>query len=143
MEPTSNANLPDAREGIVGRDLDPNGILSLQDDQVETRKLITNLARNLYSACLCAITPKLQEMFQRLDNPQPGDLVVGASIPDSQKNYRGFGLLLAHRHERVWLEYEQEWTREDVWYVQYGPAAIDICRWTNASFTVVPTEIMH
>lgn len=143
MEPASNADLPLPRQGIEGMELDPNGILSLHESHVETRRLIANLGQNLYLASLCALTPRLQEMSARLNNPQPGDLVVGASIPDKDKHYRGLGYLLSHRYEKVWADYEQEWLREDVWYVQYGPASDDICRWYNASFTVIPEEILR
>lgn len=125
-------------------ELDPNGILSLHDSHVETRRLIANLGQNLYLASMCALTPRLKDMFNRLDNPQPGDLVVGASIPNKDKHHRGLGYLLSHRDERIWAEYEQEWLRDvGIWYIQYGPSPDDICRWYNASFTVIPEEILR
>lgn len=40
---------------------------------------------------------------------------------------------------------DEPWEPEErgtdhAWYVQYGPKAGDICRWTNCAFTVIPTD---
>jgi len=78
---------------------------------------------------------------------------------------KGLGILLARRHE--WSVTDQEWerfcdeeravstdpgvlelitsldnrTHEDVIYIQYGPAAVDIARWANAEVICLPVQV--
>lgn len=69
----------------------------------------------------------------RIHHPRPGDLVY---VPDSFRRdedtrRKGFGYLIAVRNEPVVGE---------VFYIQYGQSADDVCEWGNARLMVVPTD---
>lgn len=103
------------------------------------------------------------------DRSRIGDLVVEMSAlhgRDVEAAAKGFGILVAERTEWAstaaqWDEvieeerryhdeagYESEFDPADLgprqtdhaWYVQYGPKAGDVCRWTNCSFVSLPLD---
>ena len=103
--------------------------------------------------------------------PRAGDLVIEVTAlhrDDPERIRTGFGILLTHRDEwwttaAEWdaaIAQERSWHDEHypgepfdadatlgrrsvdhAWYVQYGPAPGDVCRWTNCSFVVLPTSM--
>jgi hypothetical protein len=143
-------------EDITGIDRSDNDLLSLDERAVAHRDLVINLVGHLRTACMVGNpAPIVERMAKRLRSPQPGDLVV-AYLADMRKpdnRLKGFGYLVERRRE--WWETDEEWARikaeegyeddserttDDAWYVQYGPAPVDICRWTNCDFTMVPAQ---
>lgn len=147
--------LPQPHEGIKGVDR-TDTLLSLDDVNLATRDLLRGLSRHLGDATLVGNpAPVVERMSSRLRDPQPGDLVVETSTigfsGDNDRAIKGLGILLAKRDE--WWHTDEEWARgvadgewgptdqrsiDRAWYVQYGSAAVDICRWTNCSFTTIP-----
>jgi hypothetical protein len=119
-------------------------LLSLEDEAVEVRRWLASSTFHLTRAVLVGNpAPVVQRMYARIYAPQVGDLVVeytsiwrsvhGSGVkPDW---YRGVGVLLAHRKERPYPD--ADWT-DEAWYVQYGPADEDVCRWADAQFVVIP-----
>lgn len=104
--------------------------LSLDDYAQHTRRLIARLAAEVWDCVLVGhAAPKVQRRFQRMSDPQVGDLVVELSAlhHDDPSRYQGIGYLLGIRYE----------AGGDAWYVQYGPSPEDVCRWTNAEFIAV------
>ena len=148
----ADRTLKQPREDIVATDR-PDALLSLEDDNWPARALIMRLALELYGASLIGNAPTgIRELRARMTNPQPGDLVMELSTAYQVKRGRvpieGLGYLLETREE--WWHTDEEWAsqREDwgdprptdvVSYVQYGPAAADVCRWVNYTLIVVPT----
>jgi hypothetical protein len=99
-------------------------------------------------------------MGDRIRQPEPGDLVVETSRViygrcDLDTRIKGFGILLAKRRE--WHSTDEQWADEcarEGWdpaaeermtdtaiYIQYGSAAIDICRWENADVITLPVQV--
>jgi hypothetical protein len=128
----------------------------LEDDDQQVRRLIARLAHDTWETALAAPSPAGRARFDRMQHPQVGDLVVEVSawLPhrvDVDYVCKGVGYLLAVRDEQVWtdeaiteaLADPADFTDEDrqitsrVWYVQYGPAPVDVCRWENADFIAV------
>lgn len=148
---------PQPREGISGVERTEDDLLNLDDKAVARRLLMIGTAKALRTATLVGNpAPVVAEMWARMQNPRPGDLVMESGTPfrknDPDAQIKGFGILLAHRDE--WASTDEEWAAvcaedEDVnpeerfhdhaWYVQYGPAAEDVCRWTNCEFIAIPT----
>jgi hypothetical protein len=144
------------REGVAGTERTEDDLLSLDDRAVARRLLMIDTARALHSAALVGNpAPKVAEMYARMSDPRPGDLVMEVTslfrLRDVDTRIKGFGILVEHRKE--WAETDAEWEAmveagevgeddrfvDDAWYVQYGPAAEDVCRWTNCQFVAVPT----
>lgn len=140
-------------EGVTGTLRDEDDLLSLSDQALKRRRMMMDLAYVLYSATMVGDpAPKVADMYRRISNPVPGDLVLETSS-FRRGEMKAFGILLAKRDEywhtdEQWEEdladgaYYASDTRptEDIWYVQYGPNPDDICRWHNCSFIMVPTE---
>lgn len=146
---------PQPHEGVRGVDR-TDTLLSLENSNLTTRELLRGLSRCLSSATLVGNpAPVVERMGERLRNPQPGDLVVEMSAMYGPGNIsraiQGLGILIVDREE--WWHTDEEWSVElaaehygpedarpadHAWYIQYGPAAIDVCRWTNCSFTTIP-----
>lgn len=151
---------PDHREGIAGRQLDPNGLLSLDEHARGAREALTTVWRHLYSACLVGNpAPIVAEMYAWMKRVKPGDLVIEWAMGTSPRvdpNLRlmALGYLIEHRDE--WAESEADWkafavedpasatednrATDHAWYIQYGPDPADVCRWTNCNFMRVPVE---
>jgi hypothetical protein len=131
-------------------------LLSLDENATTHRAALITLAFHLRSACMVGNpAPVVDRMAARILDPQIGDLVVettrGRRRDDS---YLALGFLVERRQE--WWSSDEDWERykaeddsltdaerttAEAWYVQYGSAAGDICRWTNCSFMVVPTSV--
>lgn len=155
---------PQPREGVTGTDR-TDWLLSLELEAVPHRDALIEAAHTIWDCVLVGNpAPMVRKQYERMNRPRPGDLVVEMSVwwrrrgmDDAQwLDYRtkGFGVLLAHRLERH--ESDEEWAAELAaenaagngwtddergtewaWYVQYGSAAGDICRWTNADFVTL------
>lgn len=144
------------REGIFGRDR-TDGLLSLDESAVPARALIMTLALNLHKAALMFNPPAyLKDLRTQMDNPRPGDLVLELSTAYSLMRGRfaieGLGFLIETRTE--WWHLNEEWEEckddyapdprptDTVSYVQYGPNAADVVRWSNHTLIGVPTSIL-
>lgn len=145
---------PQPHEGVTGAER--SGLLArllgLDEASLEVRFFVVQLADHLWDATRVGEpAPKVSRMYDRINAPQPGDLVAEMSAVYRQEA-RGVGILLVDRWE--WWTTDEEWQREKAedadltdddrsvdhaWYVQYGAAPDDVCRWTNCSFSVVPT----
>jgi hypothetical protein len=148
---------PQPREGVDGTERAGDDLLDLDDAALARRLMMIQTAQALYSAVLVGNpAPKVAKLYARMSKPQPGDLVMEVTGShrrgtDSDSAIKGFGILIAARRE--WMQTDEEWAAElaegglepedrhydDAWYVQYGPAAEDVCRWTNAAFVAIPT----
>ena len=149
---------PQPREGITGTERTEDDLLSLDDKAIARRHLMAGTAMALYSAVLVGDpAPVVAKMWARMKDPRPGDLVLEPASTyrrDTDSIIKGFGILIEHRKE--WMSTDKEWAAEtaaepgidpvrdryadDAWYIQYGPHAEDVCRWTNAEFIAVPTD---
>jgi hypothetical protein len=131
-------------------------LLSLDEAALAHRAWLAGLAFHLSTATTVGNpAPVVSRMAERIRSPQIGDLVVEQSShwrgnPDDR--VKGFGILVEHRTE--WWDTDEDYQRhiteypeeadepratDHAWYVQYGSAAVDICRWTNCSFLAIPT----
>jgi hypothetical protein len=148
---------PQPREGIAGTERTEDDLLALDDKAVARRLLMIGTVKALHTATLVGNpAPVVADMYARMRDPQPGDLVMevtGFYRRDTDAKIKGFGILVAHREE--WASTDEEWAatlaeepdlirdeerfHDHAWYVQYGPAAEDVCRWTNCEFIAVPT----
>jgi hypothetical protein len=159
---------PQPHEGITGADRD-DWLLSLDEQAVPHREALIMMARHLRGATLVGNpAPVVRRMGERICRPQPGDLVVAAEVlhgrRDLDSRTKGLGIFLAARRE--WAETDAEWgafceeeraafspddlalicseenrCTDDVYYIQYGPAAGDVCRWSDSSCTVLPVQV--
>lgn len=134
----------------VGVDRPGDPVLTMTAEQ---RAVLLDTVYWGWSLTGVANAPVGRALTDRRLHPRPGDLVI---IPDAMSRrtssagnpLMGVGYLLATRREpaigeQEWAEDGQtEWAgncpEEQVWYVQYGPAAGDVCRWENASCHAVP-----
>jgi hypothetical protein len=147
---------PQPREGITGTERTEDDLLALDDKAIARRLMMIGTARALHSATLVGIpAPKVAEMYARMRDPRPGDLVLELTNrrQDVDTQIKGFGILVAHRDE--WASTDEEWAQavtgdadldpvddrfhDHAWYVQYGPSDGDVCRWVNCDFIAVPT----
>jgi hypothetical protein len=147
------------REGITGTTLPADHLLSLEEPAVACRRALLITAKQLsLMTCVGKPAPIVAEMFARMTAPRPGDLVFETGLPYRNEDdwYHGVGILLAPSREE-WMTTDADWeayraevladggeaSDEDratdrVFYIQYGPAAIDVCRWTNCEFLAIP-----
>lgn len=145
---------PQPHEGVTGTERD-EPFLSLDESVVSIRDTLRGLAQHLQTATLVGNpAPVVARMSERIRSPRPGDLVVEVSTlygPFGDRVIKGIGILLVERRE--WWETDDEWraqiergevypdeerSTDHAWYIQYGPHAADVCRWTNCSFIVLP-----
>lgn len=141
-------------EDVVGTQRD-EPFLSLDESAWPSRFALTTLADHLYRACLVGNpAPTVARMYERIANPQVGDFVFEVSAimrKDHDRRIKGFGVLVAERRE--WWQTDEEWAStlaeepdygdrpvDHAWYIQYGQAAGDVCRWTNCRVIVVPLD---
>lgn len=153
MTETEREVLPQPWEGVNGTARTGDDLLSLEDEAMPRRRRMVMMALLIRKATLVGNpAPIVRKLYERTSSPQPGDLVIettSARRPDSE--YRGFGILLAHRRE--WCSADAEWaaylagpepdperTADDYWYVQYGPGERDIVRWANCDFMAIPDD---
>lgn len=147
-------------EGISGLDRD-DLLLSLDEAALTHRDALIAMVRHLQTATMVGNpAPVVERMNERIRTPQPGDLVVEASrglyARDPETRYKALGILLEKRRE--WWHTDEEWEAQraeevaagfepderptdTAWYVQYGPNAGAICRWTNCSFVTLPINV--
>lgn len=131
-------------------------LLSLEPQAVTHRNALITMSRHLTTATLVGHpAPIVSRMYARLRDPRPGDLVVemSAELRDARHRISALGILLERRVE--WYDTDERWAEiiaddpdgwderrtDTAWYIQYGPDAGDVVRWTNCSFEVVPIFI--
>lgn len=160
----SERHFPQPWQGMHGAGTDRTGdwLLSLEEEAMAHRQMILQLAALLRTTTLVGHpAPIVAEVYRRMSEPKPGDWVAEASAAIRAKFgkpaetwYQGFGVLLATRDEAAstdeqWADDLRTWgagaydgrgerVHEDAWYVQYGPAPVDICRWGNCTFYALP-----
>jgi len=138
-------------EDVGGVDRD-DWLLSLDDEALTHQDRLIALAFFLQDACLVGNpAPVVRRMYERIKNPQVGDLVVETSRRRGGNSHMALGILLERRQE--WWSTDEDWERskreddaltdadrstDDAWYIQYGSGAHDVCRWTNCMFIMVP-----
>lgn len=110
MSETGGRSFPQPREGITGTDRDDD-LLSLEEAAVPRRMIMAGMARCLRDAALVGNpAPRVARMWQRMKDPQPGDLVIETSTffrRDEDDRIKAMGILIAHRAE--WEETDEEW----------------------------------
>lgn len=142
----------------VPRPYGDDPLLSLDESAVPYRDALIAMSKHLGTATLVGNpAPVVQRMYDRLSEPQPGDLVVEQTSQwrkDPDNRLKAFGRLVLRRRE--WWTTDEEWearkaededegltdadrSTDEAWYIQYGPD--HICRWTNCSFRVIPVDI--
>lgn len=140
-----------------GTDRDDD-LLSLDETAAAHRNALIGMARLLHRACLVGNrAPIVDDIYERITPPQRGDLVVELSVgmytQDPEKRLKALGILLEKRTEWDSTDEEhadliaegavypdEERITDIAWYIQYGPRAEDVCRWTNCSFVALPYE---
>lgn len=144
---------PQPHEDIVGIDRSETDLLSLADEAFTRRQMMMGQALLLHSACLVGHrAPIVERMWQRITHPEIGDLVMATD--HRTRDYKAFGYLVEARKE--WWTTDEEWEKsvaEDpdyydegdrpidyAYYIQYGSAPVDVCRWTNCTIFMVPTD---
>lgn len=168
MESEGTRSYPQPYEGVSRSARTEDDLLSLEDEAIPRRMIMAGMADCLYRAVLVGNpAPVVERMCARIRKPQPGDvvLVTDSLRRDEDTRIKGFGVLLARRVE--WcqsdadlaaeiarmraegfageeyiaaLESGAERSAEEAWYVKYGPAADDICRWLNCSVIAVLSD---
>ena len=145
--------LPQPWEGITATARTGDDLLSLEDEAMPRRRRMVMMALLIRKATLVGNqAPVVRNLYERMNDPQPGDLVIETSAawrPDSE--CRGLGILLAHRRE--WCSNDKEWAvyraeepddderlADHYWYVQYGPGDRDIARWEDCEFIAIPED---
>lgn len=147
MEVTLKQPREDVAAG-VDRDDD---LLSFDESAVAHRDALIGMARLLHSATLVGDpAPVVVKLYERITKPCPGDLVVELSAMyshDPVKRIKALGILIEKRQE--WYDTDEEWAdlvaegavyadedrrTDTAWYIQYGSAAGDVCRWTDCDF---------
>lgn len=161
---------PQPHEKVSGIHRTRDDLLSLEGPALRRRVVMMTIANSLWKATLgVAHTEFGREEYKRMNKPRMGDLVVETMSmrnPDvmdadsEQRSIHGFGILLGEREEWTcshedWARYVEEaaadgdtMTLKDratvkALYVQYGPQADDIVRWTNCSFIALPTGLLY
>lgn len=149
--------LKQPREDIANGTNRDDDLLSLDDTAVAHRDALIGMARLLYNATMVGNpAPITADVYKRVSEPQPGDLVVEAGVlytRDQDKRLKGLGVLLEKRTE--WWHTDKEWAdllaeeayepdddrpTDEAWYVQYGTKAEDVCRWTDCKFIALPYD---
>lgn len=153
----TDTRLKQPREDVAsGTDRD-DALLALDGSAEAHRFALIGIARLLYKTTLVGNpAPIVEDIYKRLTTPQPGDLVVELSVlytRDPDKRLKGLGILLEKRTE--WHDTDEAWAAavaegavypdderftDEAWYVQYGPSAEDVCRWTDCSFIALPYD---
>jgi hypothetical protein len=166
----TESSWPQPHENVRGIDRTRDDLLSLEGPAVRRRAVILTIAYQLWQATLRgAHTEQGRAAYERMDTPRTGDLVAELGTArrprfetQAEKNamVEGFGIFLGEReewtcsHETWGAEVEQarregsEYTLADratttAMYVQYGPAAQDVCRWVNCSVMALPTGLLY
>lgn len=113
MSETGGRGFPEPHEGVAGTDRDDD-LLSLEDAAVPRRLLMGGMAKCLRDAVLVGNpAPSVARMWQRMKDPQPGDLVIETSTlfrRDEDTRIKAMGILVAHRVE--WCQKDADWEAE-------------------------------
>jgi hypothetical protein len=110
---TTSSDYRQPHEGITGTSRDDD-LLSLEEPALPRRLLMAGMAHCLRDAVLVGNpAPRVARMWERMQNPVTGDLVVETSTfyclePDSR--IKAMGILIAHRTE--FDQTDAEWTTE-------------------------------
>lgn len=161
---------PQPYEDVKGIDRTRDDLLSLTEPAMHRRVAMLSIATELWKSALTgAMTDRGRPLYERMANPEIGDLVaetVGMSHPlrkDAEGEVRAvccFGILLGRRIEWAcsdadWQRYQREAEVDgypmpdskrvttEAAYVQYGPASGDVCRWVNCSLVGLPTGLLY
>jgi hypothetical protein len=161
---------PQPYHDITGTDRTHDDLLSLTEPAMRRRVAILGDALELWKSALNGgLTESSRGLYRRMTRPGIGDLVVetiGMRYPtrrDAQGDVRAvtcFGILLGTRIEWActdedWRRYQDEGAADgyhlpndarvttEAAYVQYGPSADDICRWTNCSLIAMPPDLIR
>ncbi len=119
-------------------------LLSLDERAVPHRLALLSLTRTLITTTLVGHpAPVVAEIRDRMRNPVSGDFVVEWTTATSEHaplddRIKGIGYLIERRRESYGGPDPDDIGHEGVWYVQYGPAPGDVCRWVNADFVAIP-----
>lgn len=144
-------------ERLRGTDYTASDLLNIDEAALARRDLMIGMMQVLIQASMVGSpAPNTAAVWERISSPQVGDLVVEHSVRYSsnpENRMHGFGILLGHRNEYTdtpdgWATLladgavgpEDTRTVEHAWYVQYGPSADDVCRWTNCDFYALISE---
>ncbi|WP_125789758.1 hypothetical protein [Amycolatopsis sp. WAC 01375] len=146
------------RQDVTGTDRSDLSLLSLEEPALGARAALVAMAAQLRTACeVPDPVPVVHRMYERMTAPAPGDLVVetGTAVAHTGTDLvTAFGILVEHRQE--WTTTDEQWqaethrdprltaqdrVSEDTWYIQYGPAAEDVCRWVNCTFMTLPIDV--
>lgn len=149
--------LKQPREDVANGTNRDDLLLSLDESAAPHRNALIGMARLLYKTTLVGNpAPLVEDIHKRISSPRPGDLVVELSVlytRDPDKRLKGLGILLERRTE--WHHTDEAWAAtvaegavhpdderftDEAWYVQYGPSAEDICRWTDCTFITLPYD---
>lgn len=146
-------------ENVTGVARTGDDLISLDERAIAHRNALIVMAHHLRDATMVGNpAPAVERVGNRLRTPLVGDLVVEVTAfyrhrRDPDTALKGFGYLVERRRE--WWTTDEEWEREkaedgglddsdrstdEAWYIQYGPEPVDICRWTNCEFYVVPID---
>lgn len=131
--------------------------LALDEDAITTRLWLRTLGESLHRSALYATHPAMPPVsrayWDRMKSPRAGDLVLEVSTPGILPGrldglIKGLGFLVCTREE--YIDTDEEWEQvkdqyrdqprpaDQRWYVQYGQAAADVCRWENCRFVALP-----
>lgn len=113
--------------------------------------LLQGAAYNLWSACLCSGPPMLRDLFEELDNPKPGDLVMETTTHTmkSRNPLEGIGTLVSVASEPMFTREQAtdagyaadvEIPTAKVWTITLDFDDGREFRWQNASFIKVKTD---
>lgn len=161
---------PQPHEGVQGSALGEEHLLALTEESIARRLEMTARMWQRWDDILHGRIADRDALFERMYNPQVGDLVVEQTSSfrrnrDSQ--IQASGILLVHER-REWASSDEDWaltvSREEeshrgsglsfdveqfaserftdkFTYIQYGADPGDICRWSNCKFIAVPEDI--
>lgn len=166
----TESSWPQPHENVQGVNRTRDDLLSLEGPAIPRRAVILTVAYQLWQATLRgAHTEQGRAAYDRMDQPRMGDLVAELGTArrprfgtqaEANSMVEGFGIFLGEREE--WTCSHEEWRAETeqarregieytladratvkAMYVQYGPAATDICRWVNCSVMALPTGALY
>jgi hypothetical protein len=104
---------PQPHEDIRGTDREDD-LLSLEEAAVPRRLMMGGMAKCLRDAVLVGNqAPVVRRMWERMKDPQPGDLVIETSTfyrRNEDDRVKAMGILVAHRVE--WWQTDAEWEAE-------------------------------
>ena len=161
---------PQPHEGIQGSGLPEGHLLALTEESIARRLEMLTCMWQRWDDILHGRIADRDALFERMYNPQVGDLVVEQTSSfrrnrDSQ--IQASGILLVHERKE-WASSDEDWaltvSREEAshrssglpfdveefarerfadkfTYIQYGADPGNICRWSNCKFIAVPQDI--